>query len=167
MNLHDVNNGIQKNSATKRLGRGTGSGLGKTSGRGHKGQGSRAGFSMPPYFEGGQMPLARRIPKRGFNNKRFAAKVVGVNLEDLEYGFASGDAVTPEVLAERKIVKQVFDQIKILGVGELTKSLTVSAHAFSKTAQAKIEAAGGSVTILPGPKPVVKNKMGSKKSKSK
>ncbi len=167
MNLHDVNNGIQKNSATKRLGRGTGSGLGKTSGRGHKGQGSRAGFSMPPYFEGGQMPLARRIPKRGFNNKRFAAKVVAVNLEDLEYGFASGGAVTPEILVERKIVKQVFDQIKILGVGELTKSLTVSAHAFSKTAQSKIEAAGGSVTILPGPKPVVKNKMGSKKSKSK
>ncbi|MCL2304354.1 MAG: 50S ribosomal protein L15 [Planctomycetaceae bacterium] len=167
MNINEVNTDIQKNSATKRLGRGTGSGLGKTSGRGHKGQGARAGFSMPAYFEGGQMPLARRIPKRGFNNKRFAPKVVGVNVEDLEFCFEKGEAVTPQILVEKKIVKAVFDRIKVLGNGDLTKSLSVSAHAFSKSAQSKIEAAGGTVTVLPGPKPVVKNKMGSKKAKAK
>ena len=167
MNISEVNTGIQKNKATKRLGRGTGSGVGKTSGRGHKGQGARAGFSMPAYFEGGQMPLARRIPKRGFNNKRFAPQVVCVNVGDLEFCFEKGEAVTPQVLIEKKVVKKVFDQLKVLGDGELTKSLNVSAHAFSKSAQSKIEAVGGSVTVLPGPKPVVKNKMGSKKSKSK
>ncbi len=164
MNLNDVNAGIQKNSATKRLGRGTGSGLGKTSGRGHKGQGSRAGFSMPSYFEGGQMPLARRIPKRGFTN-RFADKVLGINVGDLEPCFGNGDTVSPQVLKERKIVKAVFDQLKILGTGELTKSLTVMAHRFSETAKQKIEAAGGSVVVLPGPAPVVKNKMKPKRSK--
>ena len=162
MNINEVNTDIQKNQATKRLGRGTGSGLGKTSGRGHKGQGARAGFSMPAYFEGGQMPLARRIPKRGFNNKEFAPKVVAINVDDLEFCFEKGDVVTPQTLIEKKMVKKVFDQLKILGDGELTKSLNVSAHAFSKSAQSKIEAAGGSVTVLPGPKPVVKNKMGSK-----
>ena len=162
MNINEVNTDIQKNQATKRLGRGTGSGLGKTSGRGHKGQGARAGFSMPAYFEGGQMPLARRIPKRGFNNKEFAPKVVCVNVGDLEFCFEKGEAVTPHVLTDKKVVKKVFDQLKILGDGDLTKSLAVSAHAFSKSAQSKIEAAGGSVTVLPGPKPVVKNKMGSK-----
>jgi len=167
MNINEVNTDIQKNQATKRLGRGTGSGLGKTSGRGHKGQGARAGFSMPAYFEGGQMPLARRIPKRGFNNKEFAPKVVAINVDDLEFCFEKGDVVTPQTLVEKKMVKKVFDQLKILGDGDLTKVLAVSAHAFSKSAQSKIEAAGGSVTILPGPKPVVKNKMGSKKSKPK
>ena len=167
MNIHDINTDIQKNAGTKRLGRGMGSGVGKTSGRGYNGQGSRAGFSMPPAFEGGQMPLARRIPKRGFNNKRFAPKVVAVNIEDLEFSFEKDEAVTPQILVEMKIVKKVFDQVKVLGVGELTKSLTVSAHAFSKSAQSKIEAAGGTVVVLPGPKPVVKNKMGSRKAKSK
>lgn len=163
MNISDVNKGIQKNSATKRLGRGTGSGHGKTSGRGHKGQGSRAGFSMPSYFEGGQMPLVRRIPKRGFNNKRFAPSVAGVNITDLELHFQKGDSITPQQLVDKEIVKKNFDQIKILGVGDLTKALTVSAHKFSKTAQSKIEAVGGKVIVLPGPAPVVKNKMNSRK----
>lgn len=165
MNINDVNSGIKKNRPRKRIGRGTGSGHGKTSGRGHKGQGSRAGFSMPSYFEGGQMPLARRVPKRGFTNK-FARTVIGVNVEDIENFFEAGDTVSPQVLTEKKIVKKVFDQIKILGDGELTKSVTVMAHSFSKSAQAKIEAAGGSVVVLPGPAPVVKNKMKPKKSKS-
>lgn len=164
MNLNEVNAGIKKNTSKKRIGRGTGSGLGKTSGRGHKGQGSRAGFSMPSYFEGGQMPLARRIPKRGFTN-RFARKVVGINVEELDRFFGNGDTVSPQVLSERKIVKKVFDQIKVLGNGEITKSLTVMAHSFSKSAQSKIEGAGGSIVVLPGPAPVVKNKMKPKKSK--
>lgn len=166
MNINDVNGhkDVRKNAAKKRLGRGTGSGHGKTSGRGHKGQGSRAGFSMPAYFEGGQMPLARRIPKRGFNNKRFADEVVGVNIEELEFNFDSGANVTPDILVEMKIVKKRFDQLKVLGIGTLSKPLTVSAHKFSKSAQAKIEEAGGKVEILPGPAPVVKNKMGSRKN---
>lgn len=164
MNINDVNQGIQKNTPPKRIGRGTGSGHGKTSGRGHKGQGSRAGFSMPPYFEGGQMPLARRIPKRGFNNKRFAVEVVGVNIEELEFNFENGETISPEILVEKKIVKKRFEQLKILGLGNLTKSLNVSAHKFSKSAQEKIEAAGGKITILSGPAPVVKNKMNSRKN---
>ena len=164
MSLNEVNKGIKKNTPPKRLGRGTGSGWGKTSGRGHKGQGARAGFSMPSYFEGGQMPLARRIPKRGFTN-RFADKVVAVNVGDLEHLFGNDDTVSPQVLVERKIIKKVFDKIKVLGNGDLTKKLTVLAHSFSKSAQAKIEAVGGTVTVIPGPAPVVKNKMKPKKNK--
>jgi len=118
---------------------------------------------MSPVFEGGQMPLIRRVPKRGFNNKTFADVVIGVNVADLEHGFEAGATITPETLKSRGIAKKVCDKIKILGNGELNKALDVSAHAFSATAQQKIEAAGGKVTILPGKKPVVKNKMGSRK----
>lgn len=172
MNINDVNNKAKASKKPRRVGRGTGSGRGKTSQRGHKGQGSRSGSSMNPIFEGGQMPLARRIPKRGFNNKQFAENVVGVNVGDLELFFEKGDTVKPESIVEKKVVKKVFDKIKILGHGELTKSLDVTAHAFSETAKQKIEAAGGKVTVLPGKKPVVKNKMGSrlnavKKTKAK
>lgn len=162
MNISQVNSGVQKNRRKKRIGRGTGSGHGKTSGRGHKGQGSRAGFSMNPLFEGGQMPLARRVPKRGFNNKAFAAKVVTLNVSELDAQFSDGAEVTPNVLVERKIVKQVFDEIKILGDGELSKKLHVGAHRFSESARKKIEAAGGTVNILSGKAPVVKNKMGTR-----
>ncbi|MGL6227493.1 MAG: 50S ribosomal protein L15 [Thermoguttaceae bacterium] len=164
MKLNEVNSGVQKHSPIKRLGRGTGSGLGKTAGRGHKGQGSRAGFSMPAYFEGGQMPLARRIPKRGFHN-RFADNVAAINVGDLDLLFENGDTISPQILVEEGIIKVVFDQIKILGDGELTKSLTVMSHKFSATAKSKIEAAGGKIVELPGPKPVVKNKMKPKKAK--
>ena len=118
---------------------------------------------MSPVFEGGQMPLIRRVPKRGFNNKTFADFVVGVNVTDLEHCFDAGAKVTPETLKVKGIAKKVCDKVKILGNGELTKSLEVSAHAFSATAQKKIEAAGGKVTVLPGKKPVPKNKMGSRK----
>ncbi len=162
MNINQVNSGIQKNRGKKRIGRGTGSGHGKTSGRGHKGQGSRAGFSMHPLFEGGQMPLARRVPKRGFNNKAFADKVVAINVGDLEPLFENGAEITPSVLVDRKIVKKTFDQIKILGNGELTKKLNVGAHLFSVTARQKIEAVGGTANLLPAKKAVVKNKMGWK-----
>jgi large subunit ribosomal protein L15 len=118
---------------------------------------------MSLVFEGGQMPLVRRVPKRGFNNKTFADVVIGVNVIDLENNFNTGEKITPEILKSKGIVKKAFDKVKILGDGELKKSLDVTAHAFSAEAQKKIEAAGGKITLLPGKKPVVKNKMGTRK----
>ncbi len=162
MNLNEVNEGIQKNKKRKRLGRGTGSGLGKTSGRGHKGQRSRAGHSQHPTFQGGAMPMIRRIAKRGFNNK-FAVQVGEVNVADLEANFAAGDEVTPESLKSKALANYKYDVLKVLGNGEITKKLTVSAHRFSKSAREKIEKAGGTVVELPRKKAVVKNKMGSAK----
>ena len=157
MRLNDVNRGINKNKKRKRIGRGPGSGHGKTSGRGHKGQGSRGGHSMLPIFEGGRMPLVRRVPKRGFNNK-FALTVAVVNVSDLENAFNAGDAVTPETLQEKSLAKSRHDVLKILGNGELTKKLTVSAHRFSASAREKIEKAGGEVVVLPGKTPVEEKK---------
>jgi large subunit ribosomal protein L15 len=147
MNLHDINRGIQKNKKRKRIGRGPGSGTGKTAGRGHKGQKSRAGYSRLAVFQGGAMPLVRRVPKRGFNNK-FATNVFSINVRDLEAAFESGDDVTPVSLKERSLAKANYDELKILGSGELTKKLTVSAHRFSASAKEKIENAGGQVVIL-------------------
>ncbi|NLE37040.1 MAG: 50S ribosomal protein L15 [Pirellulaceae bacterium] len=162
MNLDDIHRGINKNKKRKRVGRGIGSGHGKTCGRGHKGQGARAGFSMHPTFEGGQMPLVRRVPKRGFNN-RWALVVAAVNVGDLEVAFDDGDDVNPETLKAKSLAKHAYDVLKILGDGELTKKLNISAHRFSKSALEKIEKAGGQTTVLPGKTPLVKNKM--KKSK--
>jgi large subunit ribosomal protein L15 len=162
MMIHDVHRGIRKNKKRKRIGRGPGSGHGKTASRGHKGQKSRAGWSRLATFQGGAMPLIRRVPKRGFNNK-FALKVVAVNVCDLDAAFSDGEEVSPETLRERDILKNRFDILKILGDGELTKKLTVTAHRFSKSAQEKIEKAGGSITIRPGTAAVVKNKMKPKK----
>jgi len=162
MQLNDVNTGINKNRRKKRLGRGTGSGLGKTSGRGHKGQRSRAGHSQHPLFQGGAMPMVRRIPKRGFNNK-FALKVGVVNLADLEAKFEAGAEVSPESLKEKSLTNYRYDILKVLGDGEITKKLNVSAHRFSATAKEKIEKAGGTVNILPGKKEVIKNKQKSAK----
>jgi large subunit ribosomal protein L15 len=122
---------------------------------------------MNPVFEGGQMPLIRRIPKRGFNNKRFADVVAAVNVGDLALIFESSDVITPDSIKERGIVKQVFDQIKILGEGELAKPLNIAAHKFSASALEKIKAAGGTVNVLPEKKPVVKNKMGSRRKAAK
>jgi len=161
MNLNDVHRGIHKNKSRKRIGRGPGSGHGKTATRGHKGQGSRTGYSSSPLFEGGQMPLVRRVPKRGFNNA-WADAVVAVNLDVLEKRFQSGEEVTPDAVCAKKIVKGRFDALKILGDGELTKSLKISAHKFSRSALEKIEKAGGQAIVLPGKKPVVKNKMKAK-----
>jgi large subunit ribosomal protein L15 len=158
MNLNDVNHGIHKNKSRKRIGRGPGSGHGKTSTRGSNGQGSRSGYSLSPIFEGGQMPLVRRIPKRGFNN-RWADKVAIVNLDVLERNFQSGEEVTVDSLREKNLVKGAYDRLKVLGNGELAKALKITAHQFSKTALEKIEKAGGQVVVLPGKKPVVKNKM--------
>ncbi len=158
MIINDVHEGIQKFKKRKRLGRGTGSGLGKTSGRGHKGQRSRAGHSQHPTFQGGAMPMIRRIGKRGFNNK-FALKVGEVNVADLEANFDAGAEVTPETLKGRALANYRYDVLKVLGNGEITKSLTVSAHRFSASAKEKIEKAGGKCIELAAVAPVVKNKM--------
>ena len=131
----------------KRRGRGPGSGLGKTSGRGHKGQKSRGNSKVEPWFEGGQTPLQRRLPKRGFKN--FNKKVYAlVNVRTLEEKFEDGEEVTPEILLERGIIKKLLDGVKILGDGEITKPLVVKAHAFSKSAKEKIEKVGGKVEVI-------------------
>ena len=156
MNLSDVNRGVHKARARKRLGRGVGSGQGKTAGRGHKGQGARNGVSFLSIFQGGTMPLVRRIPKRGFNN-RWAKTVLVVNVGDLNDAFNAGDQVTPESLAAANLAKGRYDELKVLGDGELTKKLKVSAHRFSKSAAEKIAKAGGETIVLPGPAPVVKS----------
>ena len=164
MNLNDVNRGIVPHKRRKRVGRGLGSGHGKTAGRGHKGARSRSGWRAKSGFEGGQVPLIRRIPKRGFNNKRFATQIAVVNVAVLEEEFAPGDVVSPEVLRSRGLLKGVFQELKILGDGELSKTLRVSAHRFSRQAKEKIEKAGGEVVVLPGPSPVEKNVKGSSKT---
>ncbi len=161
MNISDINSAVKKHKRRRRVGRGIGSGVGKTCGRGHKGQRSRAGYSVHPTFEGGQMPLARRIPKRGFNN-RWALSVVIVNLADLQDRFDDGAEVTPDTLREKNLAKGRYDVLKVLANGELTKKLTVSAHRFSRSAVEKIEKAGGKVVVLPGKAPVVKNKQKTK-----
>ena len=133
----------------KRVGRGPGSGLGKTSGRGEKGQKSRSGFSHRDGFEGGQMPLHRRVPKRGFSNARFRKEYTELNLDQLEV-FEAGTIVTPEVLLKNGLIRKLRDGVKVLGRGELTKALTVRAHRFSATAQERIAAAGGKAELIEG-----------------
>jgi large subunit ribosomal protein L15 len=155
MILNDVNRGIHKHKRRKRVGRGPGSGHGKTSGRGHKGQGALAGWSASPIFEGGASPLIRRIPKRGFHNA-WAKTVVSVNVGELDSVFKSGETVSIETLRAKHLARGRFDEIKILGNGELTKKLKVSAHRFSQTALDKIQKAGGEAIVLPGKKPLVK-----------
>lgn len=161
MKLNEVHQGIRKHKKRRRVGRGTGSGLGKTCGRGHKGQKSRAGWSSHPAFQGGTMPLVRRVPKRGFNN-RFALTLITVNVGDLERAFDAGEEVTPETLREKSLARRRYDVLKVLGDGELTKKLKVSAHRFSKTAREKIEKAGGEAIVLPGKKPLVRGKQKKK-----
>ncbi len=131
----------------KRRGRGPGSGLGKTAGRGHKGQKSRSGYSRRAGFEGGQMPLQRRLPKRGFTNI-FKKKWIEVRLSTLEENFNSGDEITPEILHERSLIKKAKHDLVILGNGEVTKKLNISAHRFTKAAKEKIEKAGGKVSVI-------------------
>jgi len=131
----------------KRVGRGPGSGLGKTAGRGHKGQKSRSGYSKKIGFEGGQMPLQRRLPKRGFTNI-FKKKWLEVNLAKLEESFNAGDEITPEILHGKGLIKKAKHDLVILGNGEISKALKISAHRFTKTAREKIEKAGGSITEI-------------------
>ncbi len=135
-----------KRKSRKRVGRGTGSGWGKTSGKGQKGQNSRSGVGRTPAFQGGQMPLTRTVPKRGFTNI-FKKQWVIVNLDDLNQ-FEEGIEITPEVLIEKNLIKSVKDGVKILGRGEINKALVIKAHGFSKTAAGKIEAAGGKVEVI-------------------
>ena len=145
--LHNLKPAPGATKKRKRVGRGPGSGNGKTAGRGHKGQKSRSGYSRRWGFEGGQMPLVRQIPKRGFTNI-FRVGYQVVNLRDLERMFASGDTVTPELLVEKGLIRGGSKPVKVLASGELGKKLTVQAHAFSKNAQATIEAAGGSCEVV-------------------
>ena len=145
MKLNELSN--LNATARKRVGRGPGSGLGKTSGKGHKGQNARSGGGVRPGFEGGQLPLFRRLSKRGFNNYNFRTVYATVNVGDLER-FEEGTTVTKELLIEVGLVKKELDGIKVLGNGELTKKLTVKADKFSSTAKAKIENVGGTTEVI-------------------
>ena len=146
MKLHDLKPAVGATTAEKRLGRGIGSGLGKTSGKGHKGAKARSGGGKGPGFEGGQIPLMRRIPKRGFTNK-FRTEYVAINVDRLEI-FEDGQVVTPVELIEMGIIKKIEDGVKIMGNGEITKKLTVKANKFTATAKEKIEAAGGKAEVI-------------------
>ncbi|MBD2872244.1 50S ribosomal protein L15 [Paenibacillus arenilitoris] len=146
MKLHELAPAPGSTQAPKRKGRGIGSGNGKTAGKGHKGQNARSGGGVRPGFEGGQNPLYRRVPKRGFNN-RFRTEYAIVNIEELN-SFAAGAEVTPEVLIEKGIVKNPLAGIKILGNGEINVSLTVKASKFSQSAVEKIQAAGGKTEVI-------------------
>ena len=147
MKLHELS--APEGSAKKawRKGRGAGSGNGKTAGKGHKGQNARSGGGVRPGFEGGQIPLYRRLPKRGFNNK-FAKIYSIINVEKLNACFNDGDTVTIEVLCEKGIISKANDGLKVLGRGEITKKITVCAAVFSAAAKEKIEAAGGKVEVI-------------------
>ena len=146
MKIHELTPAADSNKAVKRIGRGHGSGNGKTAGKGHKGQNARSGGGVRIGFEGGQMPLARRIPKRGFNNI-FATKYAVVNVSDLNQ-FKDGTVVDTELLKASGLVKKEYDGIKILGNGELTSQLTVKAAKFSQSAAEKIEKAGGKAEAM-------------------
>lgn len=145
MKIHELSPAIGSTRDVKRIGRGHGSGNGKTAGKGHKGQKARSGSGMRPGFEGGQMPLQRRIPKRGFNNI-FASKYAVINLSSLNK-FDDNAVVDAAALIEKGIIKKEYDGVKVLANGNLTKALTVKAVAFSEAAKAKIEAAGGKAEV--------------------
>ena len=145
MKIHELGPNAGAKTTVKRVGRGIGSGLGKTAGKGHKGQKARSGGTIRRGFEGGQTPLMRRIPKRGFNNK-FAKVYATINVSDLNK-FEDGATVTLESLVNCGIVRKEYDGLKVLGNGELTKKLTVEAKVFSATAKEKIEAAGGNAEV--------------------
>lgn len=147
MKLHELSPAEGSKKAVKRIGRGPASGQGKTAGKGHKGQKARAGRGMRPGFEGGQMPLQRRIPKRGFNNI-FAKEIAAVNVSTLDKAFEDGAVVDVNALIEKGLVKKALDGVKILGNGEISKKLTVKVNAYSDSAKQKIEAAGGKAEVI-------------------
>ena len=151
LGIHNIGAPEGANRNKKRVGRGPGSGHGKTSTRGHKGQKSRSGYSGRPGFEGGQMPLQRRLPKRGFTNI-FKKQWLEVKVSDLEQTFEAADAITPELMVERGIIKKShldrFHGVVVLGGGEVTKALSITAHRFTRGAREKIEAAGGTATLV-------------------
>ena len=148
MKLNQMSPALNSTQSKKRLGRGIGSGLGKTSGKGHKGQNARSGGGVRPGFEGGQMPLIRRLPKRGFNNKQFAAEYTIINVSDLNM-FEDKTVVTAELLQEKNIIKKLAPYgLKVLGNGKLEKALTVKANKFTESAVQKINKAGGKAEVL-------------------
>jgi len=147
MKLHELAPAAGSKKSVKRIGRGAASGQGKTAGKGHKGQKARAGRGMRPGFEGGQMPLQRRVPKRGFNNI-FAKEIAAVNVSALDKAFEDGATVTVDALIEKGLIKKALDGVKILGNGEISKKLTVEASAFSASAKEKIVAAGGKWEVV-------------------
>ena len=147
MKLNELQRNIGATHAKKRVGRGPGSGLGKTSGKGQKGQKARSGVSIKAVFEGGQLPLYRRIPRKGFNNAKFRTVYGTINVEDLNK-FEDGTTVTPALLKDTGLVKKQFDGVKVLGTGELTKKLTIQANKFSETALEKIKKAGSKAEVI-------------------
>lgn len=166
MNLHEVNEGIEKHTKLMRVGRGTGSGKGKTAGRGGKGQTARAGYKALSIFQGGGTPLVRRIPKRGFTNS-FALTVVSVNVADLDREFAAGEEVTPEALGAKGLISKRHDVVKILGDGTLTKKLKVAAHRFSASAKEKITQAQGEMVVIPPRTPVAEKQRAAREAAGK
>ncbi len=160
MDLSTVHNGVHRMRLKKRVGRGIGSGHGKTSTRGHKGQGSRAGAKKPhPLAEGGQMPLIRRIPKRGFSHNTWRKKYAEVNVGDLDKLFKDGDNIDHAALKTAGLANGPVEGVRILGTGEVTKRLFVTAHHFSKSAKEKIEGKSGKITLVAAPMPPKRNKM--------
>ena len=147
MKLHELERNIKATHAKKRVGRGSGSGLGKTSGRGQKGQKARSGGSINPVFEGGQLPLYRRIPKRGFKNAKFRTSYAVINVEDLNK-FENGTTVTPALLKDAGLLKNQLDGVKVLGNGKLEKKLTIQANKFSASALEKIKEAGSKAEVI-------------------
>lgn len=147
MKLHELKKNPGATHSKKRVGRGPGSGLGKTSGKGHKGQNARSGRKPSPLFEGGQLPLYRRVPNRGFSNLRFKVRYGTVNVEDLNV-FDDKTVVTPQLLKESGLLKNQLSGVKILGDGELTKKLTIQAHRFTKSALDKIEKSGSKAEVI-------------------
>ena len=147
MKLHELSPAPGSATPAWRKGRGAGSGNGKTAGKGHKGQNARSGGGVRPGFEGGQIPAYRRLPKRGFDNSKFATKYAIINVGDLDK-YNDGDVVTIETLLENKVIKKAYDGLKILGGGELTKKVTVKATVYSAAAKEKIEAAGGKAEVI-------------------
>jgi large subunit ribosomal protein L15 len=167
MDLSTVHHGIVRRKRKKRVGRGVGSGMGKTSTRGSKGQWASAGAKKPHgLHEGGQMPLFRRIPKRGFSHATWDKFYLVVNVGDLEAHFNDGDKVDHQALKEKGLANGPADGVRILGTGDLTKKLTVSAHHFSKSAAEKITAKGGTAEVIPPPKKPVRNKMKPRPAKT-
>jgi large subunit ribosomal protein L15 len=160
MDLTNLSTGLQKRKLKKRVGRGVGSGHGKTSSRGHKGQYASAGAGLPgSLFIGGTSPLHRRLPKRGFTNGRFAKDFAIVNIGDLDAKFDAGAEIDMAALKKARLVNGTFDGVRVLGEGEVTKALKVTADHVTASAKAKIEAKGGSVSLIAPPKPPVRNKM--------
>ena len=147
MKLHELERNTEARHVRRRVGRGMGSGLGKTSGRGEKGQKARSGVSNPATFEGGQLPLYRRLPKRGFSNSDFKIRYAVINVSDLNR-FEDGTEVTPELLKDTGLLKNQLDGVKVLGEGEITKKLTVKANKFSKSAVEKLEKSGSKIEVI-------------------